>query len=48
MMLLLINFKILGRIVSFKINKRAGSNKAVQGDICTLKRINAHARLLET
>ena len=40
--------KRAGRIVSSKINKRVGSNKAVQGCIKVSKRINAHARLLKT
>ena len=40
--------KRAGRIVSSKINKRAGSNKAVQGDKGFSKRINEHSRLLET
>ena len=40
--------KRAGRTVSSKINKRAGSNKAVQGCMKVSKRINAHARLLET
>ena len=40
--------KRAGRIVTSTINKRAGSNKAVQGCIKVSKRINAHARLLET
>ena len=40
--------KRAGRIVTPTINKPAGSNKAMQGCIKVSKRINAHARLLET
>ena len=40
--------KRAGTIVSFNINKPAGSNKAMQGDIMLPKRINAHASLLNT
>ena len=40
--------KRAGTVISFNINKRAGSNKAVQGNRRFPKRINAYAHLLET
>ena len=39
--------KHAGSIVSFNIDKRAGSNKAVQGDKRFPNIMNAHVRLLE-